>query len=430
MADEAPVAPAEAPRLSKARAGLLLATLALVNVFNFMDRQLPFILAEAIKVDLSLSDTQVGLLTGFAFLLIYSVASLPLARLADLWSPKWTLTIIVALWSVMTALGGAARNFIELALTRTGVALGEAGSTPSSHAVIQRVFPADRRGLALGVFQMGAPAGGMLGMALGGWMNDVIGWRTTMVAAGLLGIAVVLLAALVIPDVRLKQEQRHQTGSYWAGIRDLMRSPAFAWMFAAMCLVGATVYATMIFTAPFLIRLHGLSTTEAGVTFGVLLGVTGIAGTLIGGVVFDRSMRRKRENMLLWPALTFLIAAPTSTAAWFVPEPYVALALLAPLCMSFTFYFPGMFGSAHIIAGPARHAMASSILIIGSGLVGGLAGPVVVGMISDALAPSIGAESLRYALLFVPVVAILSGIGFLMANRALPGELAQADHSV
>ena len=430
MADQGPPASAAGPGLSGLRAGILLATLALVNVFNFMDRQLPFILAEAIKDDLSLSDTELGLLTGFAFLLIYSVASLPLARLADLWSPKWTLTIIVALWSAMTALGGGARNFGELALTRTGVALGEAGSTPSSHAVIQRVFPADRRGLALGIFQMGTPAGGMLGMALGGWMNDAIGWRTTMIAAGLLGFAVVLLAALVIPDVRLRHEQRGQSGSYWAGVRDLMRSPAFAWMFTAMCLVGATVYATMVFTTPFLIRLHGYSTTQAGLSLGCLLGVTGIAGTLVGGLVFDRNMRGQRDRLLLWPALTFLIAAPTSMIAWFVPDAIVTLVLLAPLSMSFTFYFPGMFGSAHILAGPARHALASSILIIGSGLVGGLAGPVVVGMISDGLAPRLGPDSLRYALLFVPVVAALAGAAFLMANRALKGELTSTVHSI
>lgn len=430
MADQGPPASAAGSGLAGLRAGMLLAALALVNVFNFMDRQLPFILAEAIKDDLSLSDTELGLLTGFAFLLIYSVASLPLARLADLWSPKWTLTIVVALWSVMTALGGAARNFGELALTRTGVALGEAGSTPSSHAVIQRMFPADRRGLALGIFQMGTPAGGMLGMALGGWMNDAIGWRTTMIATGLLGFAVVLLAALVIPDVRLRDEQRIQSGSYWAGVRDLMRSPAFAWMFAAMCLVGATVYATMVFTTPFLIRLHGYSTTQAGLSLGFLLGVTGISGTLVGGLVFDRNMRGRRDRLLLWPALTFLIAAPTSTIAWFVPNAIVALVLLAPLSMSFTFYFPGMFGSAHILAGPARHALASSILIIGSGLVGGLAGPVLVGVISDALTPRLGPDSLRYALLFVPVVAALAGAAFFMANRALRGELTNTGYSI
>lgn len=423
MADGSHSARASARHVTGLRAGLLLATLILVNVFNFMDRQLPFILAESIKRDLRLSDTQLGMLTGIAFLIIYSVASLPLARLADRWSPKWTLTIVVGLWSVMTAMGGVARSFAELALTRTGVALGEAGSTPSSHAVIQRVFPANRRGLALGIFQMGTPAGGMLGMVLGGYMNDAIGWRTTMIGAGMLGIVVVIFAALAIPDVRLEAEEKTANESYVASVRKLMSSPAFAWMFVAMCLVGATVYATMVFTTPFLIRLHGYSTTQAGLTFGVLIGVLGIAGTLVGGVIFDRNMRGKRDSLLLWPATTFLVAAPTSLLAWFAADPVIALALLAPISLSFTFYFPAMYGSAHIIAGPSRHATASSLLIIGSGLVGGLAGPVLVGMISDGLAPHFGAESLRYALIFVPIVATLAGAAFLMANRALAGEL-------
>jgi len=424
MAFKDRLAAAPGSKAHGSRAWLLLATLVLVNVFNFMDRQLPFILAEAIKGDLRLSDTQLGMLTGIAFLIIYSLASLPLARLADYWSPKWTLTIVVGLWSAMTALGGLARNFGELALTRTGVALGEAGSTPSAHAVIQRVFPADRRGLALGIFQMGTPAGGMLGMALGGYMNDVIGWRTTMVSAGLLGLLVVTLAAFAIPDVRLKSEPGARREGYVETVRTLLRSPAFAWMFLAMCLVGATVYATMVFTAPFFIRLHGFSTTQAGIWFGLLLGLTGMAGTIIGGIVFDRNMRGNRNALLLWPACAFLVAAPTALAAWFVTDPVLALILLAPISLSFTFYFPAMFGSAHIIAGPTRHAMASSLLIIGSGLVGGLAGPVAVGMASDLLAPRLGPDSLRYALVFVPMTALLSGLSFYRANRSLAVELA------
>lgn len=423
MADDRRSKPGEASQVTGRRAGVLLAVLVLVNLFNFMDRQLPFILAEAIKRDLGLSDTELGMLTGFAFLIIYSVASLPLARLADRWSPKLTLTIVLGLWSAMTALGGIARNFVELALTRTGVALGEAGSTPSAHAVIQRVFPADRRGLALGIFQMGTPAGGMLGMMLGGWMNDVIGWRTTMIVAGLLGFVVVILAAFAIPDVRLKAEKGVRGESYVEGVRALMGSSAFSWMFVAMCLVGATVYATMVFSTPFLMRLHGFSTTQAGLSLGILLGAFGMAGTIIGGMVFDSNMRGKRDRLLFWPALSFFLAAPTSLIAWFVHDPVLTLVLLSPISLAITFYFPAMFGSAHIIAGPTRHAMASSLLIIGSGLVGGLAGPVVVGMISDTLAPRFGPESLRYALIFVPVVASLAGAAFYMANRKLATEL-------
>ena len=437
MADDArpaagtgtPLAAASASQLTGPRAGLVLTTLLLVNVFNFMDRQLPFILAESIKRDLLLSDTQLALLTGLAFLLIYSIAALPLARLADRWSPKWTLAIVVGLWSVMTALGGAARSFGQLALTRTGVALGEAGSTPASHAVIQRVFPANRRGLALGIFQMGTPAGAMIGMALGGWLNDTVGWRATMIGAGLLGLVVVALAIVVVPDVRVDAKPDAPGESFAAGVRTLMRSPAYVWMFVAMCLVGASVYPFVIFSTPFMIRVHGFSTTQAGLALGILQGLLGIVGTIVGGLVFDRNMGGKRNRLLFWPAIAFFVASPLTLLGWLVPDPLWAIILLGPFGLAMTFYFPAMFGSAHIIAGPTRHAMATSLLIVGSGLIGGLTGPVIVGFISDQLTPTLGPAALRYAIIFVPIGGMITGLAFYRANSLLTAEFNVEGHA-
>ncbi|WP_420140908.1 MFS transporter, partial [Sphingomonas sp.] len=149
------------------RSFLLLAALFLVSAFCQIDRILPFILAESIKRELQLSDTQIGLLTGLPFALCYALLSLPLARASDRGSPRLVLVTCIAVWSAMTALGGIAASFAFLAFTRFGVALGEAGATPAGHALIARSIGPARRGLGIGIFSMGIPLGTMAGFALG-----------------------------------------------------------------------------------------------------------------------------------------------------------------------------------------------------------------------------------------------------------------------
>ncbi len=148
---------------------------------------LPFIMAESIKEDLSLSDTQVGLLTGIAFAVCYAVFSLPLARVSDRGSPRFVLVSCALVWSAMTALGAFAESFLFLALTRFGVALGEAGGSPAAHAIIARRIRPERRGLAIGIFSLSLPFGTMVAFALGGAITDTHGWRATVLGAGAFG---------------------------------------------------------------------------------------------------------------------------------------------------------------------------------------------------------------------------------------------------
>jgi predicted MFS family arabinose efflux permease len=397
----------------------ILTVLLLVNILNFVDRQLPYILAEAIKQDLGLSDTQLGLLTGLAFAICYSLAALPLAWLADRWSPKRVLVLSIGFWSLMTGLGGLARNFIQLSLTRTGVALGEAGSTPSAHALISRLLPPGSRGKALGIFAMGAPIGSMLGLAGGGWLADVADWRTALLVAGAAGFVVVLLVILYVPDAKPVPVAPAARRSPWASVKLLFTSPTFVWLFVSMCLIGLCGYPFLVFSAPYLIRIQGLSAAEAGLFLGLMQGILGILGTVLGGVFFDRSVRKPSSGLLFWPALCLLAAAPLTLAGWFADGPTWALVLIVPMGFALTFYVPAIYGGAHIIAGPGNEATASSLLIIGAGIIGGALGPVAIGVISDALAPTMGINSLRWALIFVPVTTVLAGLALLRADWLL-----------
>ncbi|WP_347302127.1 MFS transporter [Croceibacterium sp. TMG7-5b_MA50] len=398
------------------RAAVLLAALFAISVFAQIDRILPFILAEAIKAELALSDTQVGLVTGLAFAVCYTLLLLPLARLADRGSPRAVLVGCTLVWSAMTALGGAATGFAFLALTRIGVAVGEAGAVPSAHALIARRIAPERRGLAIGIFSMGIPLGAMAGFALGGAVSDAWGWRTALVGAGMLGVLVALFA-LAAAGPTLPEPGAGRPPYLRESLR-LLAAPAFRWLFAGAIATGFAAAPFYAFVAPFLIRVHGFSATEAGLAFGGLQGLMGIAGTLLGGRAYDRAARAGRHH-LRGPAMLFGLAAVTTTAALLAPDSTMAVALLAPAMFAFTYVLPHAFGTAHLLAGPGREAMASSLILIGTGLVGPALGPLIVGLVSDAAAGAGLPRGLALGLMIVPLASALAALACRAADRRI-----------
>lgn len=398
------------------RAAFLLASLFLVSVFAQIDRILPFILAEAIKAELRLSDTHIGLLTGIAFALCYALLSLPMARLCDQGSPRKVLLACTLTWSAMTALGGFATGFASLAATRFGVALGEAGAVPSSHTLIARKIRPGRRGFAIGLFSMGIPVGTMVGFGLGGAMSDALGWRTALFAAGGCGAAVGILAFVAAGPTPPAMRSSGSV-SFWRSTRELLSVPAFRALFVAAISIGFAAAPFYAFAATFLIRTHALSATEAGMTFGLLQGGLGIAGTLLGGRGFDAAVRRSATSLLLVPAVAFGVAAVTTTAALFAPVAWISIALLIPAMFTFAFTLPYAFGAAHLVAGVGREGMASSLAMIGSGLVGPALGPLLVGLVSDFVANAEVSNGLSIGLLVVPLACVTTALTYLSAGR-------------
>lgn len=405
------------------RAGAVLVALFLVSAISQVDRILPFIMAEAIKAELSLSDTQIGLLTGVAFAVCYSLLSLPLARLSDRSSPRFVLFLCILAWSAMTALGGLAASFMLLAFSRFGVAFGEAGATPAGHAIIARKIRPERRGLAIGLFAMGIPLGTMIGFAAGGAISDTLGWRTALIGAGATGGLIALMTiSLIGPTPRLQTSIIKSEPFLQASLR-LLSSPGFRWLFIgalASSFAAAPFYA---FGAPFLMRTHGLSASEAGLAFGLLQGLMGIFGTLLGGRGFDRAVRSGTGRVLGPPGILFLLSSATATAALFTPVVWISIALLVPTMLSFAFMLPWGFGAAHLVAGKGKEAMATSLVMMGAGLLGPAFGPLVVGMISDAATAAQLPNGLGFGLLTVPVASVLTGFAFLIANRRVAATL-------
>ncbi|WP_084579341.1 MFS transporter [Sphingomonas azotifigens] len=401
-------------------------TLLLVSIVCQVDRILPFILIEPIKRDLDLSDAQIGLVTGLASALCYTLFSLPIARTADRGSPRLVLLGCVLVWSAMTGLGGLATSFAALAASRFGVALGEAGAIPAAHALIARRIAPDRRGRALGLFSMGIPLGTMLGFALGGVVADAHGWRTALLGAGIAGAVLAILVAGMGPTPPLRQQG--ESVPFLKTGRVLLASRAFRWLLLAAVGVGFASAPFYAFAASFLIRVHGFSAAQAGLAFGLLQGSMGLVGTLLGGRDFDRRRSAGNRFLLATPATLFLVAGTTASVALFVPIGWLATALLVPTMLSFAFMLPGAFGAAHLVAGAGHQAMASSMVLIASGLLGPTLAPLLVGAASDAAGDAGIRHGLRFGLLLVPIASVLTAAAMLVANRhiAAAGKPAMA----
>jgi predicted MFS family arabinose efflux permease len=400
------------------RASLLLISLFSVSVFAQIDRILPFILAEAIKPELGLTDTQLGLVTGIAFAVCYSITSLPLARMADRGSPRRVLTACTLIWSVMTAFGGIATSFATLAATRVGVALGEAGAIPSAHALIARKIDPRRRGLAIGIVSMGIPLGTMIGFAAGGAVSDALGWRAAFLGAGALGVIVAVLTFLAAGPT-LPNVPADHAGSFLDSSQKLLAIPAFRWLFVGAMSIGFAAAPFYAFGATFLIRAHNFAVSEAGLAFGLVQGIMGVLGTVIGGRSFDRAVRRREGALLLPPALAFFVAFGTTAIALFASAAWLSVVLLAPAMFAFAFALPYAFGSAHLVAGAGKEATASSLGMIGTSLIGPALGPLSVGIISDWTTAAGLKNGIAIGLLIVPLACLATGLIFLVAGRRI-----------
>lgn len=408
--------PAGVPSPSRRRTPtvLIVALFFLVNMVNYLDRQLPYILIEQIKRDLRLSDAEMGLVSGMTFTLVYSLMSIPLASLADRWSAKWVLTAAITTWCGLTALSGQARSTLQFAGARIGVAVGEAGCTPACHALISGLVSGRRRPLAIAVFSLGIPAGGTLGLALGGWLGDSFGWRMAMLLVGAPGLLLALAIALLLPDVR-PATPRSGKRDVLAGMAALLRQSTIAHIVLGVSLQGIAQSAIYAFSAAFLIRSLGMSTAQAGMSLGIANGVSGVAALLAGGWIAGRDNRLA----LRLAGGAFIVSAPIIVAAFHSGSVPATMVLLGLFNFCAAFYMPAAFNTVQMLAPPERRAVASGLVVVGVGLIGGSLGPTIAGVLSDAFAPAYGNDALAPALSLAAVPLLWSGGHLLWAAHKL-----------
>jgi predicted MFS family arabinose efflux permease len=419
------------PYASRRTGYYTLGVLTVVYAFNFIDRQLLAILQEAIKADLQLSDTQLGLLTGFAFAVFYVTAGIPIARWADRSNRRNIVALSLFIWSFMTAISGMVQNYIQLLLARIGVGIGEAGGSPPSHSMISDIFPPERRAGAIGFYSTGINFGILFGFLAGGWLNEFFGWRVAFMVVGLPGILLAILVRMTIaepPRGLADQRQASAATDSFKSVLDLLWSRrSFRYMAAGAACNAFAGYSTANWSASFFIRSHGMSTGELGTWLALIMGVCGAIGVFLGGVLADRFAAADKRWYMWLPALSCFLSVPFMVPVYLADTAYTALLLSIVPGLFFNVYVGNTIASTHGLVGLRMRATASAILFFILNIFGLGAGPWSVGLLSDLLEPSLGAESLRHAMLYLlPAAVTLSGLFFVLAARHLRKDFADA----
>jgi predicted MFS family arabinose efflux permease len=357
-----------------------LLVLFLVNALNIFDRQALGALLEPLRHEFALSDTQLGALPT-VFTIVYAVAGLPLARLADTGSRRRLLAAGVGVWAGLTALGGLAVNYWMLLVTRLGVGIGEAVCAPTATSWIGDLVPPQRRARAMAGFMMAVPVGVMLSFAISGPAAQAYGWRTALALGAL--PAVILIPALL----RLREPVReaNPTAREMRSPVGLVRIAAFRWIVVSGAVVNFILYSFSTFIAPFLTRVHGLSVARAGVWAGVGSGVSGILGALLAGFLGDRTLGRGR---LLLAAAAALAAALPAYAALEVPagKAAAALALAMTAYGLLQMYYGLVYAAIQDFVEPRLRATAMAVYFLAMYLCGASFGPLLTGRLSDRFA--------------------------------------------
>jgi len=422
---------------SRAYLNYALGLLVVVNIFNFLDRQILSILLEPIKRELQLSDTRMGFLTGIAFAIFYTFLGIPIARWADRGVRRTIIALGLAVWSGMTALTGLAQNFTQLALARIGVGVGEAACSPPAQSLLSDYFPPERRATVLSIFALGIPIGIMIGYLAGGWINHHFGWRTAFFVVGSPGLVLALILWLTLREPPrghsegLRASEPTATESTSEVLRFMWRLRSFRHLSLAAALHALCGYGALTFIPAFMMRVHGMTNTaELGLWLGLIAGPFAGLGTFLGGTLSDRlATRKKNARWYLWlPASATLLGVPSTFLFYLWPEGRTALLLSIPGSI----LSPMWLGpTAAMIQGMVKlrmRATASAIMLFIINLIGLGLGPQAVGALSDLLAPSYGHESLRYSLLMVVAVGnTWSAVHYFLAARTLREDLKAKD---
>lgn len=411
----------------------VLALLVAVGVAGWVDRNVFAAVLQSIKLDLALSDTELGLLGGVAFGVFYATVGLPVAWLADRYERRSLIAVAVGLWSAMTAACGLAGGFTSLFLARVGVGVGEAGGSPPSQSLVSDYFGPERRARAFGILYLQIPLAFVVGYLSGGWLDELVGWRMTFLIVGLPGLA---LAAVVRISLREPPRGHSEDAlpdaitrvpTLVATIRHFLLEPALRYLPLAGAVHGIGAFAAALWLPAYFIRAFGVTSAAAGTWLAIAYGCGGMIGVLCGGQIADALVGATRDaRCYAWCCAGALAAAlPCTALVYLTDRPVLAVAALVVATLLGHMFLGPVTALIQNLAGLRRRATAAAFYLFLVNLVSMGLGPVTVGFVSDRLGPTLGNDALRYALLgIVTVTSAFASCLFLLAARGVPRDLA------
>ncbi|MCP5091948.1 MAG: MFS transporter [Gammaproteobacteria bacterium] len=415
---------------SAAYSNYVLAVLFLVYVFNFIDRQVLGILLDDIKADLQVSDTAMGFLVGFAFVVFYTFAGIPIARWADRSSRRGIIALGLTVWSGMTALSGMAQNFAQLALARVGVGIGEAAGSPPAHSLIADYFPPRRRATALSIYAGGVYIGSMIAYLAGGYIKEILSWRAAFFLVGIPGLLLALVVRYTIKEPPRGMSEGVTVDAEYVGVGEVLRylvsCRSFVFIIIASSVQSLSGYSVLVWGPAFLGRVHDMGGINIGTWLGIIIGVAGCLGAYLGGKLSDVVGRRDTRWYMRLPAIESLLGVPCVIGFLLSDSPTEALFFFAPFFLLGAMYVGPMFAMTQGLVKLRMRATASAILLFVVNMIGlGLA-PLLVGFMNDTLFAVHGDRAIRYSLLVMGISGGLASIFFWLASVKLREDLARA----
>jgi predicted MFS family arabinose efflux permease len=401
----------------------------LTLVLRVVDLQVVSVLLEPLRKEFQVSDTQLGLLSGFAFSVFYGVLGIPVAWLADRANRRNIIAVAIGLWSAMTMMCGLASSFPALLLARLGVGIGEAGGSAPAYSLVSDITDPARRARTFAFLSAAVPTGIFIGMAGGGWINAHYGWRNTFVAFGAVGLIVSLLVFTTLREPPRLVRADEQRLSLRLTLKDLLGIGAYRHLVMASSLFTMGAVGSGIWIAAFFIRVHEIPPAKIAAWLGVIYGAAGVAGALLGGWLAERLQRRQGDAgwQTRLACLSTAAIIPIAGFVYLLESAWIALALHVVVVLLMHIWMGPTYGLVQTLAGPGRRATAAALNMLVINVLAYGAGPLLVGAVSDALAPQFGAASLRYAILLVVVVCYgWAAVHFARAGRTLIGDLQRS----
>jgi predicted MFS family arabinose efflux permease len=422
---------AESPVLSQVARRYAMVILAIVYMFNFVDRQILAILLPQIRDEFATSDAYLGFLSGTAFALFYVTLGVPIAQYADRCNRRNLIAASVALWSAMTALSGLAANIWHLTAARIGVGIGEAGCSPPAHSMISDYFPPEKRSTAMGFYTLGISAGIMTAYLAGGWVAQNIGWREAFFVVGIPGLILAAIVRFTVQEPKRGASESRATGLEQPRLIEVVRFLAARRSFIHMALAAGLStfvgYSVIGFLPSFMVRSFNMELAELGRWLGLILGISGGAGFFFGGYFADHLGRGSHRKAFNFIALTILVSTGILAMTFLAKNSTTALLMFILPAATMNVYLAPVLAQAQSLVALRMRATTSALVLLIINVIGLAFGPLLTGMLSDALEPKFGEESMRYALLIVTLAILPWAVWhYYRAGKWIDGDLARA----
>jgi len=416
---------------SRAAAVYALVMLTVIYSLNFLDRTVITILIDPIKHDYHLSDKVMGFISGFGFVIMYSILAAPVARWADRGNRRSIITWGLVIWSGMTALAGVARNAVQLTLSRFGVGIGEAAGTAPSASMISDLFRGEQRATAMSVYQLGPVIGGFLGAFIGGWVNQHYGWHHAFLVAGIPGLIVAVIFQFTVkePLRGISEEKQVSTSQQklFETFEFMWRQRCYMLLLIGFCFTTFTQFGFGTWTAPFLGRIHHLNTEQIGFAIGTIRAIAGLVGTLGGGYLSDWAATHWDIRWKIYVSgFCSILAFPGVLLFAFSQSLFWCYAGLAIVSLMSPVHVGPIVAATHSTVKVGMRAFSTSIIYLISELIGLGLGPLLIGVFNDHYRPRLGIAVNRYSMSTAAITTFIGGSIFLIAAQFFRRDITRA----